>query len=100
MLIEYIDFRVPHDGWIAVERCCANAALSLDGSLFCRAYELACSSDDPLAGSLRIEWTSREDRRIFRHSGEFSDFAASLAPLAELVSATRFHETTAVAHRR
>ena len=97
MIVEYIRYALPAGGAAAFEQAYAAAALSLDQSEHCLAYELSRCAEDPARYILRIEWTSAEGHmQGFRKSAVFGAFFKAIGPYVGHIEEMRHYDLTAV----
>lgn len=97
MIVEYIRYTLEPDACAAFERDYARAALVLDASKHCLAYELSRCVDEPHRYLLRIEWDSAEGHlQGFRGSPEFREFLAAIRGYIGAIEEMRHYAPTAV----
>ncbi|WP_408952009.1 antibiotic biosynthesis monooxygenase family protein [Lysobacter sp. Hz 25] len=97
MIVEYIRYTLEPDACAAFERDYARAALVLDASRHCLAYELSRCVDEPHRYLLRIEWDSAEGHlQGFRGSPEFREFLAAIRGYIGAIEEMRHYAPTAV----
>lgn len=101
MIAEYIRYKIPPAQAARFEQDYAEAARSLDTSMHCLGYELACCVDEPDSYILRIEWDSVEGHmQGFRSSTEFRSFFAAIKPYVGMIEEMRHYRTTTVQRSR
>jgi quinol monooxygenase YgiN len=92
MVIEYIRYEVPraqHDGFVDAYRA---AAMALDTSDHCLAYEISEGVEEPDHFTVRIEWDSVEGHEQgFRASEQFPSFFAQVKPYFGLIREMKHH---------
>jgi len=97
MIVEYIRYKIPPTQAARFEQDYVEAARSLDASMHCLGYGLACCMDEPGSYILRIEWDSVEGHmQGFRGSAEFRSFFAAIKPWVGMIEEMRHYRTTAV----
>ena len=97
MIVEYIRYRIATADAGAFESDYAEAAMSLDGSKHCLAYELSCCTEDKGSYVLRIEWDSVEGHmQGFRNSDSFRSFFAAIKPYLGCIEEMRHYTQTMV----
>lgn len=97
MIVEYIRYALAPDACEAFERDYARAALVLDASEHCLAYELSRCLDEPHRYLLRIEWDSAQGHlQGFRGSPAFREFLAAIRGYIGAIEEMRHYAPTAV----
>ncbi|MGO1073457.1 antibiotic biosynthesis monooxygenase family protein [Lysobacter sp. CA199] len=97
MIVEYIRYALAPGTAEAFERDYARAALVLDGSPHCLAYELSRCVDEPERYLLRIEWDSADGHlKGFRGSPEFREFFAAIRGYVDAIEEMRHYALTAI----
>ncbi|ALN64956.1 antibiotic biosynthesis monooxygenase family protein [Lysobacter antibioticus] len=97
MIVEYIRYTLEPDACEAFERDYARAAVVLDASRHCLAYELSRCVDEPHRYLLRIEWDSAQGHlQGFRGSPEFREFLAAIRGYIGAIEEMRHYAPTAV----
>jgi quinol monooxygenase YgiN len=93
MVVEYIRYRIDAARGDEFERAYAQAALSLEASSHCYAYEVARGVEDSNSYVVRIEWDSVEGHEQgFRKSPEFREFFAAVKPFFDDIEEMRHYE--------
>ncbi len=101
MIVEYIRYRIPAEQAQEFIAGYEQAALSLNDSPHCLAYELSRCSEDESAFTLRIEWDSLDGHlHGFRRSQQFSYFFAAIKPFVDNIDEMRHYHRTSVARRK
>jgi quinol monooxygenase YgiN len=97
MVVEYIRYRIPHERQARFEAAYGEAAVSLDASEHCLAYELSHGVEEPERYILRIEWGSLEGHEQgFRRSPEFQPFFAAVRPFVDEIEEMRHYNVTSI----
>ncbi len=100
MTIEYIRYRIPPDGQDTFLQAYRKAAVALNASAYCLAYELAHCEEEPERFILRIEWSSTvEHLQGFRTSTEFRDFFAHIRPYVQNIEEMQHYQLTDIVSR-
>lgn len=98
MSIEIIRYNIAAGQEAAFEAAYGEARRYMDGSPFCRSYELLRCEEEPSRYLMRIEWTSTADHLGgFRRGPEFPAFLALVRPFFAMIEEMQHYHPTAVA---
>lgn len=101
MTIEYIRYKIPDIGKQAFLDAYTAAAVELDASPYCLAYELSECEEEVGQFILRIEWTSTDEHlNGFRKSALFPSFLNKIRPFYNNIQEMRHYRQTALVKRK
>ncbi len=93
MIVEYLRYSIDAARQAAFISDYTNAAVPLQSSAYCQAYEFCQCVEDPSKFIIRIQWTSAEDHlNLFRKSTEFKEFFAHIKSYLDDIDEMRHYK--------
>jgi quinol monooxygenase YgiN len=101
MTVEYIRYKIEQPQREAFVKAYAEAAGSLDASVYCLGYELSECEEEQGTFILRIEWSSTDDHlNGFRKSEQFASFLPQIRPYIPNIQEMRHYAITQMVKRK